>query len=281
MVGKAKSVALKAAIYAKQKDDLMAHAVQLYSSQSTDNTQAMGKTLSLRAVCTSVSNDYFTKTNIQIFLYHKTLSQLCQGGTTRTESNKKKSWLMESEQDIIVEYAIDIAHRGFPLSPKRLREHAEMILRARLGKKFPEKGLSKNWATQFITKHHKKLGTYWSSSLDSSRARAVNPHTKEEYYAMLKKVREDFDICDELIYGADETSIQTGIGVTERVIGPAGAKIQHQQRSGNRENITVLPTICADGTSTPPTVIYKGESFQAKWLQENPLNARFVMNLFS
>lgn len=98
---------------------------------------------------------------------------------------------------------------------------------------------------------------------------------------MLKKVREDFDICDELIYGADETGIRTGIGVTERVIGPAGAKIQHQQRSGNRENITVLPTICADGTSTPPTVIYKGESFQAKWLQENPLNTRFVMNLFS
>lgn len=168
MVGKAKSVALKAAIYAKQKDDLMAHAVQLYNSQSTDNTQAMGKTLSLRAVCTSVSNDYFTKTNIQIFLSHKTLSQLCQGGTTRTESNKKKSWLMESEQDIIVEYAIDMAHRGFPLSPKRLQEHAEMILRARLGKKFPKKGLSKNWATQFITKHHEKLGTYWSSSLDSS-----------------------------------------------------------------------------------------------------------------
>ena len=146
----------------------MAHAVQLYNSQSTDNTQATGKTLSLRAVCTSVSNDYFTKTNIQIFLSHKTLSRLCQGGTTRTESNKKKSWLMESEQDIIVEYAIDMAHRGFPLSPKRLREHAEMILRARLGKKFPEKGLSKNWATKFITKHHEKLGTYLSSSLDSS-----------------------------------------------------------------------------------------------------------------
>ena len=68
--------------------------------------------------------------------------------------------------------------------------------------------------------------------------------------------------------------IQSGIGVTERVIGPAGAKMQHQQRSGNRKNITVLPTICADGTSLPPTVIYKGEAFQTKWLQENPLDAR-------
>ncbi len=74
--------------------------------------------------------------------------------------------------------------------------------------------------------------------------------------------------------GADETGIQTGIGVTERVIGPVGQKMQYQQRSGNRENITVLPTICADGTSVPPIIIYKGEAFQAKWLQENPLDAR-------
>ncbi|KAH9165070.1 hypothetical protein EDB89DRAFT_1858704, partial [Lactarius sanguifluus] len=44
----------------------------------------------------------------------------------------------------------------------------------------------------------------------------------------------------------------------------------------NRENITVLPTICADGTTLPPTVIYKGESFQVKWLQNNPLDLRYV-----
>ena len=86
------------------------------------------------------------------------------------------------------------------------------------------------------------------------------------------------ELADELVYGADETGVQTGIGVTERVIGQARAKMQYQQRSGNRENITVLPTICADGTSLPPTVIYKGEAFQMKWLQENPLpvDARYI-----
>ena len=92
---------------------------------------------------------------------------------------------------------------------------------------------------------------------------------------MLKKVREKHDIPDELVYSADETEIQSGIGVTEHVIGPAEAKIQHQQQSGTCENITVLPTIFADGTSLAPTVIYKGEAFQTKWLQENPLDARY------
>jgi hypothetical protein len=116
---------------------------------------------------------------------------------------------------------------------------------------------------------------YWSSALDSSCGCAVNPVTKEEYFRILKDVREKHNIPDELVYGADETGIQSGIGVTERVIGPAGAKIQHQQQSGTQENITVLPMICADGTSLAPTVIYKGEAFQTKWLQENPLDARY------
>ena len=117
---------------------------------------------------------------------------------------------------------------------------------------------------------------YWSSAWDGSRGHAVNPITKNEYFTILKQLREDFNIPDELVYGADKTGIQTGIGVTERIIGPADANMQHQQWSGNRENITVLPTICADGTSLPPTVNYKGESFQTKWLQENPLDARCV-----
>ena len=112
--------------------------------------------------------------------------------------------------------------------------------------------------------------------MDGSCGHAVNLVTKAEYFAILRQVRGEFKIPDELVYGADETGIQSGIGVTERVIGPAGAKMQHQQRSGNRKNITVLPTICADGTSLPPTVIYKGESFQTKWLQDNPLGARCV-----
>ena len=70
---------------------------------------------------------------------------------------------------------------------------------------------------------------YWSSTLNGSHSHAVNPVTKEEYFRMLKEVWEKYNIPDELVYGADETGIQSGIGITEWVIGPAQAKIQHQQ----------------------------------------------------
>ncbi|EJF61425.1 CENP-B protein, partial [Dichomitus squalens LYAD-421 SS1] len=71
----------------------------------------------------------------------------------------------------------------------------------------------------------------------------------------------------------DETGIQEGVGLKERVLGPAGQKVQYQQRSGERENITVVVTICADGTSIPPAVIFKGQAFHTKWKQNNPLKA--------
>ena len=78
---------------------------------------------------------------------------------------------------------------------------------------------------------------------------------------------------DELLYGSDETGILPGGGTTQRVIGRTGKKVQHQQRSGDRENITVIPTICADGTTLKPAVIFKGSGYQVKWAQENPLGA--------
>ena len=62
---------------------------------------------------------------------------------------------------------------------------------------------------------------------DNSCARGVNLNTNATYFAIQEEVREDYDIADELLYGADETGIQTGIGTTEHVIGPAGAKMQH------------------------------------------------------
>ena len=233
------------------------------------------KKKSSRQICQEASDAHFIETGRRILLAHNTLAHHAKGGVTLTQSNRQKAWLTIEEEENVVTFTIEMAQHGFPLSPRRLKEHCEAILQHRLGTRFPEKRLGRDWGNCFITKHHNRLGMFWSSALDVSRGRAVNPITKEEYFKILKEARETYDIPDELVYGADETGIQSGIGVTERVIGPARAKLQHQQRSGTRENITVLPTICADGTSVAPTVIYKGEAFQTKWLQNNPLDARY------
>ena len=94
---------------------------------------------------------------------------------------------------------------------------------------------------------------------------------------MLRKViegnGEDDMVPPELQYSIDESGFQKGVGQKEHVFGALGQKIQHQQRSGDRENITIIVTIYNDRTSTAPTVIFKGEGFQASQNQNNPLNA--------
>ncbi|KIK80085.1 hypothetical protein PAXRUDRAFT_159612, partial [Paxillus rubicundulus Ve08.2h10] len=82
-----------------------------------------------------------------------------------------------------------------------------------------------------------------------------------------------YHIEEDCIWAVDETGFQPGTGLKQRVIGPAKRKMQYQQRDGNRENITVMVTICADGNTIAPTVIYKGQAFSTNWHQDDSLNA--------
>jgi hypothetical protein len=158
MVNHTKSNALKVQIARKKKDDLMAQAVALFHTKQMDSDT--GKAMLMHKLCQLVSDNYYAQTHQWIPVDDSTLAWLVKGGLTHTESNGRKGWLRKEEGDIVVNYAIEIACHGFPLSPKRLQEHAEHILTAHLGKEFLKTGLGQNWATHFITKHHDRLGTY-------------------------------------------------------------------------------------------------------------------------
>ncbi|KIK19723.1 hypothetical protein PISMIDRAFT_658664 [Pisolithus microcarpus 441] len=136
-----------------------------------------------------------------------------------------------------------------------------------------ESGVGKNWTDQFIECHSSQLHQFWSSSLDTARGHAVNKNTNKEWYDLLGNTIDKFKIDADCLWAADETGFQPGNGVKECVFGPAKAKIQYQQHNGNRKNITVMVTICADGEDLPPTVIYKGQQFSTVWHQDNTLGA--------
>ena len=174
MVNHAKSDELKHLLARKRKDNLVAQAVALYHAES--NKKPGKKPMSLQMVCKSVSDDYFARTKIHVPLDHKTLLRLASGGITLTESNSKKSWLTKEENEVIVQFTIDMACHRFPLSPKCLREHAECILRHCLGDIFPDTGLGKNWATHFITRHHGRVGVMNSPPSLTMPSLFILPH---------------------------------------------------------------------------------------------------------
>ena len=182
------------------------------------------------------------------------------------------------EEKVVVDFILELASRGWPLSKQRTREHINAICRARLGAEFPESGVGRCWVDRFLARHQDLIKTHRAHPLESLRGQAVNPFTHRHFYDLLGNVLKTGDngspIAEENIYGSDESAFQTGTGASnEKVIGAAGKRIQHQQKTGNRENITVMVTICGDGTSIPPAVIFKGSKYLVKWKQDNPANA--------
>jgi len=290
MVGRPKSELKKQQIKYETKDGLLIHAVALYHHEKQNSEVENRKPLSLRKICKQIEGEHYAATKRTVKLDPCTLRRLAQGGKSKSTSNSEKSWLLPDEVEMVINYAVEVAARGFPLSHKRLKEHVDQICQARQAPNFPEHGVGKNWTNRFITKHSDRLKTYWSHNLEGKRGRAVNPTTNDMWYDLMDDVLKgnrdhEFDngenedhadpveVLPENTYGSDESGFFPEGGVRVRIIGGKGKKTQHQQSDGGRENTTVIVTICADGTALKPAVIFKGQAYQVKWDQENPTDA--------
>ncbi|PPQ83414.1 hypothetical protein CVT24_005489 [Panaeolus cyanescens] len=266
MVNEAKPQAQKKREASALKAKYMQMAVEKYKEEKEKvGGMSMDKVIQwAQSKCREESNGK------EVQISKSTLARLEKGGKSIQEFNESKQWLFNSEEEILINQAISLAQVGFSMSRRGLEEHANMILKERLGDRFPNTGVEIAWASRFLEQHSDWLKSFWSKSLDHSRACAVNPYTKDAYFDLLRTAIYENDgedaIGAELIYGVDKTGIQPGVGVCERVIRASGSKVQYQQWNGDWENIS------ADSTdSVPPAVIYKGKGYQVKWNQENPL----------
>lgn len=206
-------------------------------------------------------------------LNYMTLQRRVHGVKSQREANKDKSWLIRGETDTVIDFIVEMGNQGWPLSHRRLKEHVDEICSARLGAEFPKAGVGKNWTHRFAIKHCDRIKVTLSRGLEEKCARGVNYHTDAAYWDLLRNVLTEHDIEPENMYGVDEIGVQSEGGKEcEWVFGARKSGLQYQQQSGSRENITVLVTICADGTATPPAVIFKGSAYQVKWKQNNPVN---------
>ncbi|CAA7271085.1 unnamed protein product [Cyclocybe aegerita] len=272
MVGRPKSLAQRQQEAKRAHEALMSRAVEAYRAEleKPDHRARRG----LRTICKDFEQLYFEETGDRIRLSHMTLSRLADGGLTRVQANATRSWLSKGEEDVVVEFILDMAARGWPLSHRRLKEHVDMICHARKRKNFPVEGVGQNWTTRFVQRHSDRLKMKDSRPLEDKRGRGANPTANKQYWALLNETIKKYNIRPETTFGTDEIGIQNRGEESERVIAPAHGKgPQYQQRGGTRENTTVLVTICADGTAIPPTVIFKGEALQVGWGDNNPLNA--------
>ena len=271
MPGRAKSEALKTREERALHDDLMSRATEAYRVELLKPSGLRRR--SMWTVCEDFQTVNLNATGKLIKLSHATMARLLSGGQTLQQANAAKGHLTDDETEVILDFIAECGNQGFPLNHRRLWAHVNSILHARLGPAFRAEGLGHNWTHRFVEKHHDRIKTSWATPLEEKRGQGANPHADAAWWELLGETLTKYNIKPENIYGVDEVGIQPQGGQRERVIGGRKKAPQYQQRGGTRENITVLVTICADGTSQAPAVIFKGSSFQMKWKQNNPLNA--------
>lgn len=209
-------------------------------------------------------------------LPYKTLQDRINGGAkSLSEESASRGRLFPEETDVLIDHSLHMAKRGCPVTVAGIEKRANEILSAREGTDFTPVG--NNWADRFMTRHRTRLQTYWGASLDTKRGQALNPTSNKHYWEGIETIIDNngHPIPPHRRYGTDEIGFNMGLATKRRVVGPAGQKIQHVQGDAEREMVTVVNTICADGTSLRPTVIYKGKNWLQRWSkQENPLNVK-------
>ena len=136
-----------------------------------------------------------------------------------------------------------------------------------------------NWVSAFI-KRRDELRSRFSRRYDYQRALNEDPRSICAWFENIKRVIDENGIQPEDIYNFDETGFAMGLISSQKVVTRAE---YYSRRSilqpGNREWVTVIEAICADGYSLPPCVIFKGKIYITDWFESNlPYNWRIEIS---
>ena len=102
------------------------------------------------------------------------------------------------------------------------------------------------------------------------RIQGTSPEVLRKWFdAFEEEVVNDPDVLLENVYNMDESGFSIGTIKAGRVIIDSKAPNQFQAQPGRQEWVTVVECICADGTSIPPYVIFKGKDLNIKWIPDN------------
>jgi len=195
-----------------------------------------------------------------------TLSRRHRGVTrSTTEKYQNHQLLNPTQESELVKYIGGLCARGLPPTRQMIRNFASQIAGKEAGK---------NWADRFIKRHSLDLVSKWTSGIDSTRKRADSAFKYSLYFELLLRKMEQYKIEPQHIYNMDEKGFLIGIlnkmkRVFSRIQYDKG-KIKSMVQDGNREWITTIACICADGTSLTPALIYQAASgrIQDTWLQD-------------
>jgi hypothetical protein len=195
-----------------------------------------------------------------------TLHSRATGQTSRVDKRPTGHKLTQLEEDSLTSWILSMDSRGAAPRPSTVREMANILLAARGDD--PPATVGKNWPSSFVNRRDELRSTF-SRRYDYKRAQNEDPKSLRTWFATVQRVIDENGIQPGDIYNFDETGFAMGLISTQRVVTRAeyyGRRALLQP--GNREWVTAIEAVSADGYSLPPCVIFKGKNFIASWFDE-------------
>ena len=200
-----------------------------------------------------------------------TLTARYNGRETRKEAHVKEQKLSKEEEDVLIAWIKVMGRRGIPFTPALVQEYASELAGEPVGE---------TWLRRFAARHP-DVKLRWTTGLESCRAQALNRTVVREYFHLIHELIAQYHIPAENIYNMDEKGLLLGIGERTRVFVDRTQKTINQVEDGNRELVTVIECVSADGTALKPSVIYQGKRRDLEWGRNNPCGARCAIIFFA
>ncbi|KAL1581768.1 hypothetical protein WHR41_09514 [Cladosporium halotolerans] len=188
-------------------------------------------------------------------------------GTSQSAASKHSSqqFLSTQQERTLIAYINQLTEFGLPPTPSMLRNFV-----CDIAKKEP----GKNWSHRFCQRWSDTLQSKYLKPIDNSRKKAESPENFEYWFSTIAGKIEQYSIEAQNIYNMDEKGFLIGsLTKAKRIFTKQWFENQRllgNTQDGGREWITIIATICADGTALPPSLIYMAKTgdIQDSWVQD-------------
>ncbi|EED20806.1 conserved hypothetical protein [Talaromyces stipitatus ATCC 10500] len=194
-----------------------------------------------------------------------TLSRRYRGVTGSKEAHYDNQRLLNDHQSKkLIQWIEMLCEKGLPPTPYMIANFAHELTDSKPGK---------NWASRWLNKHPNALISRYSTGIDRNRKRAGCAWSYALYFELISRKIEQYNLQPNQIYNMDEKGFAIGIMTSQKRVFSRRLyekKFKQFLQDGNREWITTIACICADGTVISPALIYMAKSgnLQDSWFQD-------------
>lgn len=193
-------------------------------------------------------------------LDHTLLVRRRRGQQDRVASHSNQQNLSPLQESLLATYLIQAEKAGHAFNHVQLRDLASLIMKTGGNKK----KLGEHWVKSFLRRHpqvHTKRGI----TIASQRVHDLYSSKVLQWYIVLLSLfrRYQFKIAN--TYNMDETGCALGPCTNQTIIGTSETKRSYVSRPEDREWVSVIECIGANGRALQPVVIFKGKTVQQQW----------------